>query len=97
MMELITELNNNKSNNNDTGNDTQQQQQQYSEAARERLREAVLAWLQQTDGSGDVAASCLAGLPLTNVRQLREVLYTAKVRRDPSPYVIILLNLLTDI
>lgn len=81
MMQLINELTNNKNNNtNNLETDIQQQQQQpYSAAARERLREAVLTWLQQPDGVGDVAASSLAGLPLTSVRQLREVLFAVKV------------------
>lgn len=80
MMQLMRQLNSSPP-------DTQHQP--YSEAPRERLREAVMTWLQQSDESTDVAATGLAGLPLSSVRQLREVLFTFKVRKAVDRVVLV--------
>lgn len=60
------------------GGQSQQQQSPYaplSEQQRQQLRQQVLQWL---TGPEPTPAS-LAPLPLTNMRQLREVLYACKV------------------
>jgi hypothetical protein len=62
----------------DADADAQQQQSPYaplSEQQRQQLRQQVMQWL---TGPEPTPAS-LAPLPLTNMRQLREVLYACKV------------------
>jgi hypothetical protein len=55
--------------------------QPYNDAQRQKLQQAVLAWLQSPDDpdSSDSSCSSLAQLPLSSVRQLRELLLAVKV------------------
>jgi hypothetical protein len=56
--------------------------QPYNDVQRQKLQQTVLSWLQMPDDadSGDGgSSSILAQLPLSSVRQLRELLLAVKV------------------